>query len=223
MDVHYGVSEVKRFLVALAACGGSDPPAVDTCEPTTLYLNRTGGDYDTGPFDDAIANHSVLLDGPMHLPPYSHDDATWASTARCIRDGLAPFEIDVVETDPGAVPHVEIVFTTTYWAGPAGTTMVVPDSCLPHQLEFVFGDALATDVRACQMALIGFAEMTAKLSIGANCNDFLDLSQDCAPARQFVDQTVDCADALGQPTTCRCGGTQQNTFAVMSAAFPACP
>jgi hypothetical protein len=209
----------------IAACGGSDPPPVDApCTPATLFLNRAGGDYDTGAFDDAAANRSVLLDGPMTLAPYSHDDIAWAATVQCIRAGLAPFSIAITETDPGLVPHVEIVFTTSYWAGPAGTTMVVPGGCRPgHQLEFVFGDALATDVRACQMALIGFAQMTANLSIGGNCRDFLDLSQDCVPDRAFVDETVPCVDQTGQPADCRCGGTTQNTFAAMTAAFPACP
>jgi len=204
-------------------CGGSDATPTDiACRPAILYLNANGGAYDTGTFDDAIQNLSLLVDGPMQLPPYSRSD--FDETAACIRGGLAPFPIEIVETDPGAVPHVEIVFTTTYWAGPAGTTMVVPSSCRPgHQLEFVFGNALPTAVRACQMALIGYAEMTANLSIGANCNDFVDLSQDCTPTRSFVDEEVPCVDTSGQPTTCRCGGTTQNTFAAMTAAFPACP
>jgi len=215
---------MRRALVLLAACnGGGDPPAPDAaCEPARLFLNRAGGDYDTGPFDDALANHSVLLDGPLHLDPYPHDEATWRSTVACIRRGLAPFPIEIVEVDPAPAPHVEIVFTTTYWAGSPGMTYVVPDSCQPHQLEFVFGDALPTDVRACQMALVGYAQMTANLSIGDNCNDFLDLSMDCAPERAFVDTEVACVDELAQPTACRCGGTTQNTFAAMTAAFPGC-
>ena len=211
--------------LVIAACSSGDPVPVDTaCVPATLYLNRDGGDYDTGAFDDAAANRSVLLDAPLRLDPYSHDDIDWANTVQCIREGLAPFPIAITETDPGLVPHVEIVFTTTYWAGPAGTTMVVPGGCRPgHQLEFVFGDAIATDLRACQMALIGYAQMTANLSIGDNCLDFLDLSMDCSQARTFVDETVACVDQAGQPIACRCGGASQNTFAAMTAAFPACP
>jgi len=216
---------VLAVMVLALGCGGSGGAAVDaTCDPAILYLDRGGGDYDTGAFDDAILDHSVLLDGPIHLPPYSHDDLDWADTVQCIRGGLARFPIEITEIDPGAVRHVEIVFTTTYWAGPAGTTMVVPSSCRPdHQLEFVFGDALPTSVRACQMALIGYAEMTANLSIGDNCHDFLDLSMDCAPERSFEDKDVACVDEADQPIACRCGGTTQNTFAAMRDAFPVCP
>lgn len=213
---------VALVLLTGYGCGGGEPATPDAaCTPSTLFLNRAGGAYDTGPFDDALANHSVLLDGPMQLPPYPHDNATWTSTTTCIRRGLAQFPIDIVEEAP-SVPHVELVFTTTYWAGSPGMTYVVPDSCLPHQLGFVFGDALATDARACQMALVGYAQLTAGLSIGDNCNDFLDLSMDCAPERSFVDAEVDCVDALDQPTMCRCGGTTQNTFAAMTAAHPSC-
>lgn len=215
---------MRVALVLLIGCGSSSEPTPDAaCRESVLFLNRAGGAYDTGNFDDAVANRSVLLDGPMTLAPYQHDDLTWANTTACIRRGLAPFAIDIVETDPSPAPHVEIVFTTTYWDGPAGTTQVVPDSCMPHQLEFVFGDALPTDARACQMALVGYAQMTANLSFGDNCLDFLNQQVDCAPERAFVDEEVDCVDALVQPTACRCGGTTQNTVAAMAAAHPACP
>lgn len=212
------------ILVALLGCGGDPRPVPDAaCQPAVLYLNRDGGDYDAGPFDDSSANRSVLLDGPISLARYPHDDVTWANIIACIRGGLGPFPVDIVERDPGALPHVEIVFTTSYWAGPAGTTHVIPDSCRPgHELVFVFGDALPTDARACQMALIGYAQLTAQLSIGDNCLDFLDLSADCAPERAFVDEEVPCVDGLGQPIACRCGGTTQNTFAALSAAIPRC-
>jgi hypothetical protein len=218
-----GMRAVAMF-ACLTACGSNDPPPVDAaCQPAILYLDRNGGSYDHGPVDDSTTNSSVLLDGPRTLPPYPQDDIDWGNTTRCIRDSLAPFPIQVTEIDPGLVPHVEIVFTTSYWAGPAGTTMIVPDGCRPgHQVEFVFGDALATDVRACQMAMIGFAQMTANLSIGDNCHDLLDLSMDCAPTRSFEDTTVNCVDATDAPIPCRCGGTTQNTFQTLAAAFPAC-
>lgn len=207
----------------MVGCGGGEPTTT-VCEPSIVFLNRAGGLYDQAPADDASANLSVLLDGPRALPAYPHDDVEWAATTACIRAALAAFPIDVTETDPGAAKHVEIVFTTAYWAGPAGTTMVVPDGCRPgHQLEFVFGNALPTDARACQMALIGFAEMTAQLSIGGDCRDIVDLSQDCVETRSFLDEPVACVDAANQPAPCRCGGgTTQNTFQQLAAAHPPC-
>jgi hypothetical protein len=136
---------------------------------------------------------------------------------------LQPFPIEITETDPGLRPHVELVFTTTYWAGSSGQTYVIPDGCSSrHELGFVFGSALPTDDRACQVALIAFAQMTARLSYGENCRDFVDHSMDCVPQRTFVDEDVPCVDANNQPTACRCGGTTQNTYRALVAAHPAC-
>lgn len=213
-------------VVGLVACsGGGGTEVVDApCRPGVLYLNRTGGLYDRGPIDDAVMNRSVILDGPRMLPPYPHAEIDWRDLVTCVRAALAPFPIQVTETEPAAA-HVEIVFTTSYWAGPAGTTMVIPDSCRPgHQIEFVFGSAIPTAIRACHMAMLGFAQMTALVSVADECNDYLNLEMDCGPSRSFLDRTATCVDATNQPTTCRCGGsTTQNGFQAIAAAFPACP
>jgi hypothetical protein len=210
-------------LVVIAACGGEAAPPLDACRPGVVFLNRAGGTYLPGLVDDAVANRSVLIDAERVVAPYSHDDVTWQSTVACIREGLARLPIEITENDPGAITHVEIVFTTTYWDGSPGTTSIIPDSCRPgHQIEFVFGDALPTDAAACQTALAGFAKMTALLSTTGDCRDFLDRSQDCVPMREFVDETIQCVDVTNQPAPCRCGGTDQNSFQRLLATFPAC-
>lgn len=219
------VALVVVGLVAVASCGNGDNPAppIDACGPATLFLNRNGGIYDPAPFDDATINGTVLLDEPITLAPWPHDERTWQSTARCIRDSLAPFPIGITEVDPGTAAHFEIVFTTSYWAGSPGTTSVIPDACRSgHELEFVFGDALPSDIAACHTALASFAKMTALLSTASNCRDVLDRSQDCVPMREFLDETLPCVDGANQPTTCRCGGTTQNSFRAMQQAFPGC-
>lgn len=215
------------LVLAFAACN-DEPPVPDApCTSIVVYLNRTGGTYDHGAFDDAFGNLSVLVDSPQTLAPWPHDDTNWRSLVGCITAALAPFpRLTISEIDPGAVPHVEIVFTTTYWAGPASTNMVIPASCRvgQHELEFVFGDALPpTYARACHVAMLGFAQMTANLSLGDNCADYVNNSIDCVPTRGFLDVTVNCVDAANQPTTCRCGGTTENTYQALGAAFPLCP
>jgi len=210
-------------LVAIAGCGHSRGAPDAACQPSILFLDRAGGDYDHGRIDSAALDQSVLLDGPRTLPPWPRDDAEWSVMVSCIRDGLSSFPIEVTETGPGTTPHVEIVFTTVYWGDPA-TNMVVPASCVPgHQLEFVFSDALPpTYSRPCQMALIGYAEMTANLSPGDDCKDILNLGMDCAPVRAFLDETSSCVDTSNQPIPCRCGGTTQNIYQALAAAHPAC-
>ena len=214
---------MRAVLLLVAACGHSGGSSDAACQPSLLFLDRAGGDYDHGSFDSAAQNRSVLLDGPRTLPAWPRDDAEWATMVSCIRDGLSSFPIEITEADPGTTPHVEIVFTTAYWGDPA-INMVVPASCNPgHQLEFVFSDALPpTYSRPCQMALIGYAEMTANLSPGDDCRDILNLGMDCAPTRAFLDETSTCVDTSNQPIPCRCGGMTQNVYQALAAAHPAC-
>lgn len=210
------------LIFGLAGCGHAGGEAV--CEPAIVYLDQQGGAYDHGGVDDATTNLSVLVDQPRTLPAWPANGPDWSEVGACIRAALAPFPITVTEVDPGLAPHVEIVFTTSYWAGDPGTSFIVPNNCRSdHQLEFVFGDALPDATRACQIAMLGFAEMTANLTLDDNCNDLVDLAQDCSPVRSFVDDTVTCVDDRDQPAACRCGGTTENTFAALAARFPSCP
>jgi len=194
------------------------------CRPAVLYLNRTGGMWDHAAHDDATQNLSILVDTPRTLPAWPKDNTDWGLVVDCIRTALAPFPLTITETDPGATPHTEIVFTTAYWAGSTATTSIIPDSCRPdHEVEFVFGDALATRARACQVALRSYGQMVANLSFGDRCEDLLNDQMDCVPDRTFVDATATCVDANGQPIACRCGGTTQNSYQAMAAAIPSCP
>ena len=210
---------MKALLALVAACGGSSVVADAPCATPIVYLDRMGGAYDHGLVDNAGQNLSLLLDQPRVLPPWPNGDVNWQSLANCIRASLAPFPVQVTETDPGTVSHFELVFTTAYWAGDVATTGIVPDSCKPgHQIGFVFGDALPTATRACQIAMIGFAEMAANLSFSTDCADLLNNDMDCAPMRTFIDHDEPCAGGA-----CRCGGTSENTFQALAAALPTCP
>jgi hypothetical protein len=207
-------------LVCLVGCGGS---AEHMCPPTTVFLDRDGGHYEPAADDDPAINGSVIVDQARDLPGWPSAAASWDAVTSCIRDALAPVGAEVTEVDPGATPHYEIVFTTSYWAGSGGETSVVPSNCgHAHRIAFVFGDALPTAPRACQIALIALGEMAADLSLDDNCADFLNPAIDCVPDRFFVDGAANCVDISDQPTACRCGGTTQNTFQAMTAAFAPC-
>lgn len=206
-------------------CGGT-PAAPDApCEPSVLYLNRTGGMYDFAFRDESSRNLSEVLDGPRTLAPWPHDDIDWASLVTCIRTGLAPFPVMVTETDPDAANHVELVFTTTSWTGSPGTSAIVPGTCQPgNELGFVFGAAIPTYARACHVALRGYAQMVARLSIADDCTDFLNDDADCSSTRGFNDREATCVDAANQPIDCRCGGGMtQNSYLGMFSAIRACP
>lgn len=213
------------IVVAVAACGRGDAPPPDACAPAILYLNRTGGDFTAAPRDDARVNRSELVDGVRTLAPYPKTEDDWASLTACIRAGLAPFPITITETDPGTeTPHDELVFTTSYWGGSPGFQTVIPDRCGPDHghIAFVFGDALATRARACDVTLRSYAQMIASLSFGDRCDDLVNDMADCVPIRTYVDAEATCVDAFTNPAPCRCGGATQNSFAAMQAAIATC-
>jgi len=217
---------MKRALamVGWVACGGEPAIPDAPCEAAVLYLNRTGADYAYAGRDDSSQNVSELIDVPRTLPPWPHDDLDWASLTACIRTRLAPFPVEITETDPSMRPHAEIVFTTASWVGSPGTTNLVPSACRSgHEVQFVFGNALPTYARACHVALRGYAQMTALLSIADNCEDILNADMDCSLERTFTDRESMCVDASAQPAPCRCGGAAtQNSFTAMQAAL-SCP
>lgn len=212
-------------VLGLAACSDDAPPIDVSCKPALVYLNRGGGSYTAGQTDDATRNESVLLDMTRELEPWPHDDTNWTALVDCITTALAVFpRIEVTETDPGDAAHFELVFTTSYWSGPAGTTVLVPGSCrIGHQIELVFGDALPTYARACHVAMQGFAQMTAQLSLVEDCHDFVNNALDCSQTRAFLDRDQACVDGTNQPAPCRCGGTTANTYQALAAVFPTCP
>lgn len=224
---HASIVNVRWFFVAFglaaSACGSDDGPTDITCRQAILYLDRGGGVFEPGGHDDAITNTSVLVDVERTLPAWPHAD--WADLAACIHDHLLALpRLTVTDVDPGMTPHTTIVFTTAYWAGSTATTMIVPASCRPdHEIEFVFGDAIPTTARACHLALQGFAQMSANLSLGDDCHDLVNNSMDCSIDRSFLDQTVNCVDDAGAPAPCRCGGTTENTYQALTTAFPPCP
>jgi hypothetical protein len=215
---------VTLVLLACAACGPSGETVFDApCAPAVLYLNRTGATYEHGNFDDSSLNFTPIVDTMRTLPPWPYDNIDWASLAGCIRTGLAPFPVTVTETDPGATQHTELVFTTTYWAGPAGTTVISSGGCRDgYEVAFLFGDALPTYARACHLALRTYAQMTAQLDLADDCEDILNNELDCSDMRTFKDVNATCVDDANVPVDCRCGGTTQNSYQALMAAT-SCP
>lgn len=210
----------------LAACGGDDGSHhVDvSCANSTVYLDRFGGAYVHGLVDDATQHQSAAIDIARTLPAFPGDDVAWGDLTACIRAALAPFAVVVTETDPGSAEHLELVFTDAYW-GDGAVTHVFPSSCRTgHQIEFIFGDALSTPTRGCQVAMDGLAEMIAQLGPSENCLDFTSPAMDCG-VRSFVPAEAACVDpATNLPAPCRCDATAttQDSFGALDALFHPC-
>lgn len=212
------------LLAVLVGCGGGGEVIVDArCEPAVLYLNRGGGTFRPGRVDDPALNQTPIIDMERALPPWPYDDIDWASLTSCLRAGLQPFPVTITETDPGMANHTEIVFTTSYWAGPAGTTMITSAGCSrDYEMVFLFGNALPTYARACHLAVRAYAQITAQLDLVGDCEDFMNNQQDCSEMRTFKDVDSACVDSADVPRDCRCGGATQNSYQALLAATT-CP
>lgn len=192
-------------------------PDAAPCVPAhVLYLNRnTGGTTYRPGNDDARANTSSLLSGTRIAPAWP--GASWDAIVTCVRGALAPYDVAVVDVDPGNVVHQEISFTTspTVIGLPNGTGAVGPFSCgvIPTGIGFVFEldpDPLA----ACADANFVYGVMQG-LERVTDCGDYLSNCGDPA-AKAWVDADVACEN-----NACQCGGTGQNHAAGLVAAVGA--
>lgn len=212
------------MVLAFAACGESSHHVDVDCAGGVIYLDRFGGTYTQASVDDASFNASEIVDGTRVLAPYSGSDQDWADLTGCIREALASFDTVVTEDDPGMTPHIELVFTDSYWANPA-VTNIFPESCEPgHQIELIFGDALATPIRGCEVAMAGLADMVAQLGPSENCLDFTSPAMDCG-VRSFLAVESACVDpATNLPAPCRCdtNATAQNSAKALATVFHPC-
>jgi hypothetical protein len=243
----------KWMMAALicAACGGGSTsapdaasavdsapaidaaPAASCADPAGLpvFLNRGGGAYTAGS-EDPGANKSSILQGPVTLLPYTIDDPTWNGIVACVQKLVAPFHLRVTDQDPGAVGQVEIVITgasSMAVIGTAGVPEVSPFNCAPlrNAVHFVFPTELTAPPKAaviCQMAAqaIGHA---GGLEFTNQCSDVMAFNvgaSTCPGAGGFSDAALTCGTTSAMACMCG-GGTTQNSFAAMTAAFGACP
>src|SRR5262245_20602873 len=86
-----------------------DTPQLDgaialTTVSHTLYLNdcMPNGCTVTPGTDSSLTNRSSIPDTTVVLDKYPHGTEHWNQLVACVKETFAPFDIDVVTTDPGA-------------------------------------------------------------------------------------------------------------------------
>lgn len=149
----------RQFLPAAPAAAsltGGGAPAVAASR--TVYLNKNGVTLTPG-INDSRANRSSIVKQQVTIPPWSVSASVWAETVSCMREVFAPFNIAIVETDPGAnVPHIEAVFGGTptqlgMASNLAGVSPFFEDcSVIENSVVFTFMGALPADAAtACEI------------------------------------------------------------------------
>ena len=142
--------------LAATGDGGSGAGAV-TALSRTVYLNKNGVTLTPG-VNDSRLNRSTIVTQQTTIPPWNVTAATWTATVTCMREVFAPFNISIVETDPGDVPHIEAVFGGTptqlgLATNLAGVSPFTADcAVIENSMVFTFTGAIAADSRlACEI------------------------------------------------------------------------
>ncbi len=216
-------------IVAVVGCGSPDtaPDAGRRCEAPgglPVYLERTGGHFEPG-LESPADNRSSLLVSAVDAPPYAIDDATWARVVACVADGLAPFDLRVTETDPGAVDQLEIVVLGALLPPLVEAPILIgwaPCSTFHPMIAFVGPYALTTPPDAdaiCRLVLkaVGTA---GGLEATTDCADVM-AEGPCAGVGAFSAAQVPC---IG--TACICPvrfATTQASYYGMATAYGTCP
>ena len=73
-----------------------------------MFLNRAGGGYSHG-LDDPSRNVAVAIHEDVVAPAFTGSSALWDEVLACVREGVAGFDIAIVDVDPGATPHSEVL------------------------------------------------------------------------------------------------------------------
>jgi hypothetical protein len=122
-----------------------------------IYLNKNGVTLTPGN-NDSRTNRSSIASQTTAIPAWNTTPAVWTATVACMKDLFSAYDVSVVETDPGNVPHMEAVFggSPTQLGMPnnvAGVSPFTTDcSIIENSIVFTFTAVLPNDARlACEI------------------------------------------------------------------------
>lgn len=186
-----------------------------------IYLNKNGVTLAPGD-NDSRTNKSTIVSQTTSIAAWNVSAANWQSTVDCFRDLFARFDVTVVDSDPGNVPHMEAVFggSPTQVGLPNNVAGVSPFtldcSIIENSVVFTFTGAFNfTPREACEIMAQEVAHsygLDHEL-LASDPMTYLQYNGN----RAFQDQTASC----GEDTTRVCGinGSQcrpnQNSVALL--------
>lgn len=197
----------------------------------TLYLNdcKPNGCTVSVGSDDSRTNRSSIPVSTVTLNAYGHSTAHWNSLVQCVKDTFAPFDINVVTTDPGSgVNHFEVMIggsDTQLRPGLSAGGVAPYVSCNAvrnNGLSFVFPETTSNLNYLCG-AVVQEATHIWGLDHELNAKDpmtYLDLGS----LKRFQNDNAKCGEDTAR--SCRCGAmnaagtaTTQNSFRYMTSTF----
>jgi MYXO-CTERM domain-containing protein len=187
-----------------------------------VYLNKNGVTLSPGN-NDARTNRSTIAAQQTTIQPWNVSATTWAATVSCVRELFAPFDIQVVEADPGNVPHIEAVFGGSPGQlglpnGVAGVSPFTTDcSIIENSIVFTFTNVIPADARlACEIQAQEIAHSYGldHQLLASDPMTYLQYNGN----RSFKNQTVQCGEDTPRP--CGINGSvcrqNQNSVALLT-------
>jgi MYXO-CTERM domain-containing protein len=195
----------------------------------TLYLNdcKPNGCIVKPGNDNSKTNTSSIPSNQRTLAafPYPY----WDELVACVKDTFAPFDINIVTTDPGNANHFEVMVGGTATAlspdlqGAGGVAPFIDCSTTTDNvISFVFAQEV-NDLEFLCGAVAQEAAHVWGLDHELNADDpmtYLDLGT----SKRFQDVAARCGEELTNangagPRDCFCGDPTQNSFQFLSNTF----
>lgn len=188
----------------------------------TIFVNRHGGTYTSGD-DDSSTNTSSIPGGTATVPAYSEGDAAWSTFFACVKKEFSPFNVDVVDVDPGNAPHIEAVIggqpgDVGMGSGVGGVSPMTNDCALiERSIVFIFSDVFGDPTVECEVAAQEIGH-----SIGMDheylCEDPMTYLSGCGH-KTFQNKDVSCGEDA--PRACMCTQTQNSVQFMLDRLGPA--
>lgn len=239
-----GSRVLLALLVSAAACGGDDDGGVggggdggsadsdggggpDCTRPdrpaAIVYLNRDGATFTRGPESSVDNTTLVVEEEEFVFEPHPFGNTNWSSLVGCFRAGLSEFHIDVVEEDPGAVDHTEIVFSTTWLDTAIASISAFSCASFPRGTAFLFSDNFAESdwQNECDLALQQWGVVAGGLDHSFDCRDYMSYLESGCDSREWLDEPLPCGEL--EERDCMCDRASQNSYQILLDIYgPAC-
>ena len=185
----------------------------------TVYLRRCGLEGCTiqPGSNNAVYDTSSLVQATSVVSAFTQGDEVWSRVVACVRLRLLTFDLAVVDADPGAMPHYEVVLggQPGELAGPPlppDTGGVAPGVCEPTAgLAFVF-DVWGDSVEGLCYATVHELGHLIGLDHELLPRDPMSYLGGRYFATVYQNERAECGEDEGQDRDCGCERLSQNSF-----------
>jgi MYXO-CTERM domain-containing protein len=188
----------------------------------TIYLNKNGVTLTPGSNDSRL-NRSSIIASQVTVPPWNVSSQVWTQTVTCLRETFAPFDVQLTETDPGDLPHIEAVFggSPSSLAMPGNYSGVSPFSAtckvIENSVVFTFTDVIPQNAKvACEIMAQEIAHSYGldHQLLAADPMSYLSFSG----AKRFQNVMAECGESTARPCAAPGGPMcrdKQNSYALL--------